>query len=85
MLGSRSYGLSKEEKMNRLVPCTKDCPGRAPGCGATCEALERYTKARDAEYATRAREIDLNEKTRGGARNCRVSARAKKIGREHMR
>lgn len=34
-------------------PCTRSCPHRSPGCGASCEKWQEYVKARDDEYKRR--------------------------------
>lgn len=34
-------------------PCAKDCPRRAPGCGATCKDWYDYVAERDAKYKER--------------------------------
>ena len=39
----------------REHPCKKDCPDRAPGCGATCPDWQKYVKERNAEYEQRAK------------------------------
>lgn len=31
-------------------PCRKDCQNRYPGCGATCEAWQKYLKDRNDGY-----------------------------------
>ena len=39
-------------------PCTKDCSSRAPGCGASCEAWQKYLKDRNERY-----EATINHRT----------------------
>jgi hypothetical protein len=35
------------------IPCERDCPRRAPGCGATCPEWAEYLKRREKDYANR--------------------------------
>ena len=36
-------------------PCPRHCPRREPGCGVTCPDWQAYIKARNADYAVRAK------------------------------
>lgn len=36
-----------------MQPCKRDCPDRAPGCGAKCEKWQQYTQEREKEYDRR--------------------------------
>lgn len=35
------------------IPCERDCPRRAPGCGVTCPDWAEYVRKRDAGYKIR--------------------------------
>jgi len=71
--------------MSNFGPCTRDCPKRAPGCGAACEAWKEHEEKRNAGYEKRQKAIAVSQMTAGGASNCRKAARAKRMGREHLR
>lgn len=71
--------------MNNFGPCAKDCPNRKAGCSASCEVWNAVKGERLKSYGKRAKIIDINQMTDGGARNCRRAARAKRRGREHLR
>lgn len=69
--------------MNNFGPCAKDCPNRKAGCSASCETWNAVKGERLKSYDKRARIVDINQMTDGGARNCRRAARRKrKIGGE---
>ena len=69
--------------MNNFGPCAKGCPNRQAGCSASCEAWNAVKGERLKSYDKRARIVDINQMTDGGARNCRRAARGKrKIGGE---
>lgn len=58
----------------RKTPCgeSKDaCPDRKPGCAIHCEKWAEYTKARDAEYAQRAKQVSENSRTNAAERRKR--------------
>ena len=69
--------------MSNFGPCAKDCPNRKAGCSASCEPWNAVKGERLKSYDKRARIVDINQMTDGGARNCRRAARGKrKIGGE---
>lgn len=35
------------------IVCPRDCPGRYPGCGVTCERFKAHKEKRAAVYAKR--------------------------------
>ena len=45
----------------RSHPCKKNCPRRAPGCGAICQDWQIYVNGRNEEYEDRIRQHKLNE------------------------
>lgn len=71
--------------MNNFGPCTQDCPNRKAGCSASREAWSAVKGERLRSYGRRAEIIDISQMTDGGARNCRMAARAKRMGMEHLR
>lgn len=42
-------------------PCKRDCPERSATCHSTCERWATYEKARNAEYAERARQRAVDD------------------------
>lgn len=59
-------------------PCAKDCKNRSPGCGATCEAWQEYTKLRNAIYRQRILNSDRYEYTKRGIKEVEKAARKHK-------
>ena len=55
--------------MSNFGPCEKDCPNRKAGCSASCEAWTAVKGERLKSYDKRARIVDINQMTDGGARN----------------
>lgn len=68
-----------------MHPCVKDCADRCAGCHASCEKYLAYERKKQAEYAERARESDLNYNT--PARNAlyREEDRMRRAGRRHQK
>lgn len=44
-------------------PCTRDCPMREAGCGATCKEWQIYEAWRNAEYQKRYEQSVNNSRT----------------------
>lgn len=59
-------------------PCTKDCPDRFPGCGASCEKWAAYIKQREEVYAMRKKQVDNNYNTQSAQKRFAAAPTNKK-------
>jgi hypothetical protein len=43
------------------TPCPRDCPGRRPGCGATCEKFQKHRAECEERYKRNAEQVMIND------------------------
>lgn len=46
-----------------ISPCAKDCPNRKVGCRTGCEKYQKYSEAKQKEYAEKKRQYELDDYT----------------------
>lgn len=47
--------------MNTKTICPPDCPGRYPGCGATCESFQKHRAECEERYKRTAEQVAIND------------------------
>lgn len=52
--------------MSIKTPCPRDCPGRAPGCGANCPTWQEHRAEAMKRYEERARQVRISDVLRDG-------------------
>lgn len=52
--------------MSIKTPCPRDCPGRYPGCGATCPTFLEHRAESLKRYEARAAAVKIGDVLRNG-------------------